>query len=99
MPINLLGGGAGGGGMGKMLPLLGMQMGANMASGGQKSGSPISGAIQNMMPMLQAKKEEEMWEMLKKRLAQQGLQQGDASRMASPGVQAGGAGPPMGDIY
>ena len=98
MPINLLGGGAGGG-MGNMLPMMLGQMGAGMAGGGKKGGSPIAGAMQQMMPLLQQKREQEMWEALQRRIQQQGMIAGDMGRMASPGMQAGGAGPPMGAMY
>jgi hypothetical protein len=77
------------------------QMGQNMASGNKGGG--ISGglnrAMQMMGPMMQQKKEQEMWEALKKRIALQGMQAGDMGRMASPGVQAGGVGPDPGMIY
>ena len=94
-PTSLMGGG--GGGMGNMLPMLGMQIGQNMASG-KKSGG-MGNMMQQMMPLLQQRREQEMWEALQKRIQQQGLMSGDAARMAAPGVQAGGAGPPMGGLY
>ena len=81
----------------KMLPMLGMQIGQNMA-GGKKSGG-MGNMMQQMMPLLQQKREQEMWEALQRRIQQQGLMAGDTARMASPGVQAGGAGPPMGAVY
>ena len=73
------------------------QMGQGKQGGGISGG--ISRAMQQMGPMMQAKREQEMWEALKKRIALQGMQAGDMGRMASPGVQAGGAGPDPGMIY
>jgi hypothetical protein len=100
-PMDLLGGGGGGMGWQQGL-LMGLgQMGQNMASGKQAGGvsGGISRAMQQMAPMMQAKREQEMWEALQKRIAQQQMMAGDMGRMASPGVQAGGAGPPMGAVY
>lgn len=94
MPTDLLGGG-GGWQQGLMMGL--GQMGQGQQGGGISGG--INRAMQQMMPMLQAKREQEMWEALKKRIALQGMQAGDMGRMGSPGVQAGGAGPPMGGLY
>ena len=98
MPVDLLGGG-GGGGMGWQQGLMmGLgQMGQGKQGGGIYGG--IARGMQQMLPMMQQKREQEMWEALKKRIALQGMQAGDMGRMASPGVMAGGAGPPMGDLY
>jgi hypothetical protein len=87
--------------MGMMLAQGIGQMGRNMATGnkGGGIGGGIAQAMQQMMPMLQAKREQEMWEALQKKIAQQGMMAGDMGRMASPGVQAGGAGPPTGVTY
>jgi hypothetical protein len=83
--------------MGNLLPMLGMQIGQNMASG-KKSGG-MGNMMQQMMPLLQQKREQEMWEALKKRIALQGMQAGDMGRQALPGVQAGGNGPDPGMTY
>jgi len=99
-PVDLLGGGGGGAGMNWQKGLL-MGLG-QMGQGGEQAGGisgGLSRAMQMMGPMMQQKKEQEMWEALKKRLALQGLQAGDMGRMASPGVQAGGIGPDPGAIY
>jgi hypothetical protein len=97
MPTDLLGGGGGGMGWQQGL-LMGLgSLGQGRQGGGISGG--ISRAMQQMGPMMQAKREQEMWEALKKRIALQGMQAGDMGRMASPGVQAGGAGPPIGDRY
>jgi hypothetical protein len=97
--VDLLGGG--GAGMNWQKGLL-MGLG-QMGQGGGQQGGGISGgvsrAMQQMAPMMQAKREQEMWEALKKRIALQGMQAGDMGRMASPGVQAGGTGPDPGMIY
>jgi hypothetical protein len=100
--MDLLGGGGGGGNpMGMMLAQGLGQMGQNMAGGNQAGGisGGLSRAMQQMMPMLQAKREQEMWEALQKKIAQQQMMSGDMGRLASPGVQAGGAGPPTGAMY
>ena len=102
-PVDLLGGGGGSAGMNWQKGLLmGLgQIGQNMAGGDQAGGvgGGLARAMQQMQPMLQQKREQEMWEALKKRIALQGMQAGDMGRMASPGVQAGGAGPDPGMIY
>jgi len=99
-PMDLLGGGGGAG----MNWQKGLAMGlGQMGQGGGEQAGGISGglsrAMQMMGPMMQQKREQEMWEALKKRIALQGMQAGDMGRQALPGVMAGGTGPDPGMIY
>jgi hypothetical protein len=99
MPTDLLGGGGGGMGWQQGLMMGLGQLGQGGGGQGGGLGGGIARGMQQMMPMLQAKREQEMWEALQKRIQQQQMQAGDMGRMASPGVQAGGVGPAMGALY